>query len=140
MSGWDIKKKNKGERVYGRKKTTTRTGFHINIMRGLCTFLVGLRGTSSEPLHCLFIRFGWCEITIRPFADLPIKHLENANRKPFVVLLPVYFSLNYIWLCTVAHYMIVSLLKIQLLIQLDFNLKQWRSNDVFNWVQLIIFV
>jgi len=70
------------------KNNYTQTGSHINIMRGLCTFLLGLRGTSAEPLNCLFIRFGRHEITIRPVADLPIKHSENANRKPSVVLPP----------------------------------------------------
>jgi len=100
VSGRDIKRK------INRNKTTTRqrrmkinnytqTGFHINIMRGLCTFLVGLRSTSTEPLNCLFIRFGRREITIRPFADLPIKHSENANRKPSVVLPPFTILLRF---------------------------------------------
>lgn len=98
------KKIRKSERVNRRKKTTTQTGFHINIMRGLCTFLVGLRGTSAEPLHCLFIRFGRREITIRPFADLPIKHSENANRKPSVVLSPFTPVKLYIYTTMAAQY------------------------------------
>lgn len=90
------------------KRQLPGSGFHINIMRGLCTFLVGLRGTSAEPLNCLFIRFGRREITIRPFADLPIKYPENANRKPSVVFLynttlSLRFILLYIPLYTVIY-------------------------------------
>lgn len=64
-------KEEKGREDPEKKNNRARTGFHINIMRGLRAFLAGSLGgctTGAEPLNCLFIRFGRREITIRPFS------------------------------------------------------------------------